>query len=235
MTPEYSKDFFVGVITVTCFSADSRDEKSPEGMSHGQTSGLGIMDNPMYEVGMRGTHLPLGKSPSVEMDVEHDVDNPLYMMEIEDVPLTDGVPPTHDYDDIVPQKAPPTVSAEGGVYDEPDVVLHSLPPAPPPPLSSSPPSHLYTEPDTRTHTTARAGSPPQRVLSNHATPLPPSAANTQSQPATLQPGPIYDAPLILNEQTPTLSFENNHYETADAVNQTSVTSQNIYDTDNEDY
>lgn len=264
-----------------CFAAGSGDNKSANGTSHGHDSALGLMDNPMYEVSMQGTHLPLGKSPSVEVGVEYDVDNPLYMMGIEDSSLpADGVAPIqeYEYDDIAarrrtpptvepeggvyaepdsaPRRTPPTVPVEpeggvyaepdsaprhtpptvpvepeGGVYAEPDLVLHSLPPPPPPPaLSSSPPSHHYTEPDI--HTTA--GTAPQSrtsALSEPPSQPPQPPPSAQSQPPTVAPGPIYDAPLLLDKKTPPPSAEKNHYETADVVIEAS---QNIYDSENED-
>ena len=88
---------------------------------------------------MRGTHLPLGKSPSGELGVEYDMDNPLYMMGAQE---KEECLSAHNYDYPEDQTTHtvPSTGEEGGVYAEPDLVH-------PGPSPSLPPSHDYSEPD----------------------------------------------------------------------------------------
>ena len=117
------------------------DEKAANGRSY-QESGIGLLGNPVYEASVSGTHLPLGRSPSVE--AEYNMDNPLYMMGPPGSSVDETIP-IHDYDYAVTQdivlptsEAPLPPSASGQVYAEPDIG-HPLTPDSP---------HDYSEPTT---------------------------------------------------------------------------------------
>ena len=165
------------------------------------------MDNPMYEVSMKGTHLPLGKSPSLEMGVEYDVDNPLYMIGIPGDPSANGPLSGHDYDYATPDEVQltsflPLLGKEFEMYAEPDIGQPLLP------VNTSPYSHPRSQ--------HQYQEPP---------PTPPP-----------KPGPIYDDPLSLPELNEVTSANlENHYETAEDVLEAANDPQHtIYDSDKEE-
>jgi hypothetical protein len=192
--------------TQTVHFKGSRDDKN--GDSYSRESGLGgLMDNPMYEVSMKGTHLPLGKSSSLEMGVEYDVDNPLYMMGIPGDPSGNGSLRGHDYDYATPDEVQPTsfvplLGKEFEMYAEPDIGQ------PLSPILSSPYSHPRSQ--------HQYQEPP---------PTPPH-----------KPGPIYDDPLSLPEiKGASPANLENHYETAEDVLEAANDPQyTIYDSEKEE-
>ena len=189
-----------------CCCVGGRDEKLPNEDSYSQESALGLMDNPMYDVSLKGTHLPLGKSPSLELGVEYDVDNPLYMLGASNDLTSNGVMTRHEYeyataDEIQPASFVPPVSKEFEMYAEPDFG-NGVPPS----------SSGYSQP--RTH---HYQEPPLT-------------------PPLQQPGPIYDDPLSLPEikEGAPANLEN-HYETAEDVLEAANDPQyTIYDSDKEE-
>ena len=219
---------------------------------------MGLLDNPVYEAAMQGTHLPLGKSPSVEVDAEYDVENPLYMMGVQG----QSTIPFHDYDyattdNISPptsikSKAPPPLAGEGDgqVYTEPDIG-HPLSPPPGQSTDNAAPFHDYDyattdniAPPTSFNSRAlrpSASEEDRQVYAEpdigHLPPAPPPPQDTHkySEPDTgtsqAPTGPIYDAPIMPEKRGVPINLDD-HYETADNVTGTSrPLGSTIYDID----
>lgn len=183
--------------------AGSRDDRK-----NSRESGLGgLMDNPMYEVSMKGTHLPLGKSPSLEMGVEYDVDNPLYTIGTPADTSGNGAFTGNDSDyatadEVQPSSFIPLFAKEYEMYAEPDIGQPLFP------VHSSP----YSHPRSQHHYQEPPPTPPPK------------------------PAPIYDDPLSLPEikEASPANLEN-HYETAEDVLEAANDPQHtIYDSDKEE-